>query len=519
MAFNLFQCCTIKYAAGTENTKIPGSILNGKVFGRDIRNFESSYASSYLTASTETGQLMFSTSLNEPVSGLSPELETGSPQMQVVARYNYSASESTELSIKKGEKLALIDGNGDWWCVKNSSNKVGKVPSNYLDVKGPLGGANGKKPHKTQSFLKKILGGKDKRACAQVTVSSPSISSPMQQTNGTGFKYLTPIGASSGFDDSSVNGYTMSQNPASFGATSANISPPGLNNMAIPNSQLNNNFALSNTETAVAIYNYQAQQADELNLTKGDQVTVIQKSTDGWWQVICNSKTGWIPSNYLNVNSAAGGGHNNTLPSGSVAPFSGANGHPSSNTDDSAARENAQNVDSKVDSAFLFGVIGLYRFQAQDLNELTFEKDERLDVIGEPTSDQDWWQARNSQGSMGLIPKKFVQQVPDAKPIFRRPNSGGSSSTVMMRTNVPAGNQRLPHAGTGGASNIINSIKQDASKGGPYKDRDWYYGRITRNDCEKLFEEVGEHGDFIVRESESCVSIIPHSKHCFRGAF
>ena len=250
---------------------------------------------------------LLSTSLNDP--GLSPEIDAGSAQMQVVARYNYSASESTELSIKKGEKLALIDGNGDWWCVKNSSNKVGKVPSNYLDVKGPIGGANGKKPHKTQSFLKKILGGKDKKSYGgPITVSSPSISAPMQQTNGTGFKYLTP--SPDGFDtfgDNSGNGYTMSQNPASLGALTSNHSPPGMSNMAMTKSHLNNNFALSNTETAVAIYNYQAQQADELNLTKGDQVQVIQKSTDGWWQVICNSKTGWIPSNYLNVNSSAAG--------------------------------------------------------------------------------------------------------------------------------------------------------------------------------------------------------------------
>ena len=99
------------------------------------------------------------------------------------------------------------------------------------------------------------------------------------------------------------------------------------------------------------------------------------------------------------------------MPPGSATAANGANGHVNSNCDESPSRDNGQNADSKVDSAFLFGVVGLYRFQAQDLNELTFEKDERLDVIGEPTSDQDWWQARNSLGSMGLIPKKFVQQV------------------------------------------------------------------------------------------------------------
>ena len=36
--------------------------------------------------------------------------------------------------------------------------------------------------------------------------------------------------------------------------------------------------------TAVAKYSYEPQREDELRLTKGDVVDVLEKSSDGWWK-------------------------------------------------------------------------------------------------------------------------------------------------------------------------------------------------------------------------------------------
>ena len=456
----------------------------------------------------------------------------------VVAKFNYAATESAELSIKKGEKLVVMDSTGDWWRVQNGANKIGKVPSNHVEIiaseESSKFGGSSRGSKKSSSFFKKILG-KDKskknNSNSNISKTPQGGNQPGLSSNGAmSFNYLQPIGGSgsNGYnrdENGTFNGYTMSQNPVSFGA-----SPLAASKLDSPlgSSGLSPSALSSNPETAIAIYNYQAVQADELNLSKGDQVTVLQKSTDGWWQVFCNGKTGWIPSNYLNVNTTAAALNASASPQSNQAsssqPFdsnlnsSSNHEHNQSTSNLGGGRDNTGSLgkpagDSKVDSAFLFGVVALYRFQAQDLNELTFEQDERLDVIGEPTSDQDWWQARNSQGLMGLIPKKFVKQVADSKPIFRRPNSGGSAAAVansaMMRSNNSGmAGARSPVAANA-SNSIVNSIKQESMKGagGPYKDRDWYYGRITRNDCEKLFEEVGDYGDFIVRESESCVSI------------
>lgn len=50
--------------------------------------------------------------------------------------------------------------------------------------------------------------------------------------------------------------------------------------------------------TAIVKYNYQAQQPDELSLTKGTRILILEKSNDGWWRGQSGNSVGWFPSNY-----------------------------------------------------------------------------------------------------------------------------------------------------------------------------------------------------------------------------
>ena len=38
------------------------------------------------------------------------------------------------------------------------------------------------------------------------------------------------------------------------------------------------------------------------------------------------------------------------------------------------------------------------------------------------------------------------------------------------------------------------------------RSKPWYYGPLSREDCDKLMSERGQDGDFLVRDSESNVS-------------
>lgn len=51
--------------------------------------------------------------------------------------------------------------------------------------------------------------------------------------------------------------------------------------------------------SAVAIYDYDAEKADELTLRENCIVYIVAKNDDGWYEGIMNGMTGLFPSNYV----------------------------------------------------------------------------------------------------------------------------------------------------------------------------------------------------------------------------
>jgi hypothetical protein len=50
---------------------------------------------------------------------------------------------------------------------------------------------------------------------------------------------------------------------------------------------------------ALAIYDYEAEKEDELNLRENSIVYVVAKNEDGWYEGIMDGMTGLFPSNYV----------------------------------------------------------------------------------------------------------------------------------------------------------------------------------------------------------------------------
>jgi len=57
-----------------------------------------------------------------------------------VAKYDYKAESEGELTIRKNEKLQIIDDSQPWWKVQNEKSVSGYVPSNYLSRKDSVKG-------------------------------------------------------------------------------------------------------------------------------------------------------------------------------------------------------------------------------------------------------------------------------------------------------------------------------------------------------------------------------------------
>lgn len=63
----------------------------------------------------------------------------------------------------------------------------------------------------------------------------------------------------------------------------------------------------SNHGVVYAVYDYPAQNDDELSFSSGDKLSVLQRGDDVeslWWSARLQKKEGYVPRNYLGVSSS-----------------------------------------------------------------------------------------------------------------------------------------------------------------------------------------------------------------------
>ncbi|KAJ8248777.1 hypothetical protein GJAV_G00227620 [Gymnothorax javanicus] len=68
---------------------------------------------------------------------------------------------------------------------------------------------------------------------------------------------------------------------------------------AIPALQGEPRHATTTDDGYIALYDYTAQNEDELSIMTGDVVMVLERSDDGWWMVERNGQAGLVPGSYL----------------------------------------------------------------------------------------------------------------------------------------------------------------------------------------------------------------------------
>ena len=117
-------------------------------------------------------------------------------------------------------------------------------------------------------------------------------------------------------------------------------------------------------------------------------------------------------------------------------------------------------------------MVAMYTFKAQNDTELSFEKGERLEIIDRPASDPDWLKARNTQAQVGLIPKNYLVEL-----------------SQYLTNDADSYNP------------ISTSQKEEE-----LRTKQWYYGAVSRAECDNIFVERGVDGDFLIRDSETNVS-------------
>ncbi|XP_030384204.1 cytoplasmic protein NCK1 isoform X1 [Scaptodrosophila lebanonensis] len=218
--------------------------------------------------------------------------------------------------------------------------------------------------------------------------------------------------------------------------------------------------------TAIVKYNYQAQQPDELSLTKGTRILILEKSNDGWWRGQSGNSVGWFPSNYTTEDCDN---------DGEIHTY--------------AMAENVLDI-----------VVALYSFTSNNDQELSFEKGDRLEIVDRPASDPDWFKARNNQGQVGLVPRNYLQELNDYLATPYRNTSGGAAGNGNGGSNGGAGGgDSMERRNEGNKPSQPSQPIERPNLAG----KSWYYGAITRSQCDTVLNGHGHDGDFLIRDSET----------------
>lgn len=128
--------------------------------------------------------------------------------------------------------------------------------------------------------------------------------------------------------------------------------------------------------------------------------------------------------------------------------------------------------------------------------------DEVLEVLDKPKDDPDWWRCRNAVGNTGLVPRNYVRPITQ-------------SSAPSDAQSVPHAQSLSAHAATNNNNNHVESFDEVRMKfasgsitSNAFVDKPWWWGTISRSDCETMLSNLATPGEFIIRDSESHVSLL-----------
>ncbi|XP_053301058.1 intersectin-2a isoform X2 [Pleuronectes platessa] len=200
---------------------------------------------------------------------------------EYVALYTYESPELGDLTFVEGDVVMVTEREGEWWrgCI---GDQTGVFPSNYVRPVEPelsRPGATAKKPGESEHEI----------AQAVTTTATPTIHqlhlSPGQlivvlAKNSTGWW----LGELQARGKKRQRGWFHSSHVKLLGPTSTKPSPSPL-----PVCQV------------IAMYDYAAASRDELSFSKGQLISILDKTNPDWWKAEVNGVTGLLPTNYVKM--------------------------------------------------------------------------------------------------------------------------------------------------------------------------------------------------------------------------
>ncbi|KFB42982.1 AGAP009037-PA-like protein [Anopheles sinensis] len=298
-----------------------------------------------------------------------------------VACYAYQSAEVGDLVFDAGETIAVSKKEGDWWT-GTIGNRTGIFPSNYVQ-KQEAEAMNGNQTSYDEQPMSAQIEQSQPPAQTYEQETKRKQSTPAATTTTTNTTTTTPSNTQDAED-------ARNQAELDSEVSQINTQPPqapAVNEDNIRYSSMSMTSATPSLrrkgEVAQVIAPYEATSSEQLSLQRGQLIMIRKKTDSGWWEGELQAKgrrrqIGWFPATYVKILQ---GGRN----SGRNTPVSA----------------------SKVEltETILDKVIALYPYKALNDDELSFEKDDIIAVLGR--DEPEWWRGELN-GTTGLFPSNYV---------------------------------------------------------------------------------------------------------------
>ncbi|XP_043829388.1 SH3 domain-containing protein 19 [Dromiciops gliroides] len=219
----------------------------------------------------------------------------------------------------------------------------------------------------------------------------------------------------------------------------------------------------SNVPHALVLHDFPAEQADDLNLTSGETVYLLEKIDNDWYRGKCRNQTGIFPANYVKVITDVPGGGNGKKGS--------------------------------ISSHCVIGprCVARFEYMGDQKDELSFSEGEMI-LLKEYINDE--WARGERNGKTGIFPLNFVEIIEDLSDHSTNIAAISSKRTPLnTRRNVSASHLQKDHC-SGEWCEAIHDFTAEANEDLPFKkgdriliiehlDSDWYRGRL--NNAEGIF--------------------------------
>ncbi|XP_028938168.1 intersectin-1 isoform X2 [Ornithorhynchus anatinus] len=217
----------------------------------------------------------------------SPASKLPVPGEEFIAMYTYESSEQGDLTFQQGDVILVTKKDGDWWT-GTAGDKSGVFPSNYVrlkdsEVPGTAGktGSLGKKPE-----------------IAQV-IASYTATGPEQLTLAPGQLILIRKKNPGGWWEGELQARGKKRQIGWFPANYVKLLSPGTSK--ITPTEPPKATAIPSVCQVIGMYDYAAQNDDELAFGKGQIINVLNKEDPDWWKGEANGQVGLFPSNYVKL--------------------------------------------------------------------------------------------------------------------------------------------------------------------------------------------------------------------------